>query len=406
MNILYISKYAIFPEQGSPTRQYFLSKNLAEAGNNAMVINSRSSLGEVVPFNGLYKENIEGTLQKITLNGPEIESGFNLNRLKSWLIFEYNLFRFRKKIKAFKPDVVIVSSLSILTFLYGVFLKKWLKIPLVVEVRDIYPLTLVEVGGYSPNHPVVRLLGWIEKTGYNNADLIISTLPNAREHIASVVKKQINYKWVPMGCDLSYYANMDEKTLTESDFEREEGCFYVCYVGTIGLVDALNIVFEAAERLRDSHPQIKFVFIGKGPLKAQYKEQYKNYNNIIIKDPISKKALLPFIGKMDLMVMNLKKLPIYRFGISPNKWMDYMIAKKPILNAYSGYQSIINEAACGIFVEAENVNALKDAVIKFYNTPKAELDKMGENGYNYLINNLDYKVLAKDLYYELSKLKK
>ena len=396
MKIIYVSKYTILPEFGSPTRQYFLSKALAEIeGNEVMLVGSRSTLGEVPDIHGLYQKRTEDHLQMVTLNGPKINLGFNLKRLKSWWIFEKNLIRFRSSIRRFKPDRILVSSLSILTFLSGVYLKRWLKRPLIVEIRDIYPLTLLEVGGYSKRHPAVMLLSWVEKYGYTHADMIISTLPNAKEHIASVIKKPFRFKWIPMGVDQDYFNSATETTVPDINPGKK---FVVGYAGTLGKANALDELFEAAVDLEKTNPEIEFVFIGDGPMKADYQQRYDSLSNVKFLASVKKNELQPYLKQMDLVVNTWLDKPIYRFGISPNKWMDYMLAAKPILVAYNGYRCIIEEAGCGRFVAAENKDAIRNGILEFAAMPPEQRQEMGENGRKYLLENLTYKQLAKELY--------
>ena len=363
MKIIYVSKYTILPEFGSPTRQYFLSKALAEMdGNEVMLIGSRSTLGDVPDIHGLYQKRTEDHLQMVTLNGPKINLGFNFNRLKSWWIFEKNLIRFRSSIRGFKPDRILVSSLSILTFLSGVYLKRWLKRPLIIEIRDIYPLTLLEVGSYSKRNPAVMLLSWVEKFGYENADMIISTLPNAKEHIASVIDKPFRFKWIPMGVDTDYFNSASGITVPDINPQKK---FIVGYAGTLGKANALDALFEAALDLEKSNPGIEFIFIGDGPMKSEYVQRYGSLSNVRFLPSVKKNELQPYLKQMDLLVNTWLDKPIYRFGISPNKWMDYMLAAKPILVAYNGYRCIIEEAGCGKFVAAENKDAIRNGILEF-----------------------------------------
>ena len=86
---------------------------------------------------------------------------------------------------------------------------------------------------------------------------------------------------------------------------------------------------------------------------------------------------------------------IYEFGVSPNKWIDYMYSAKPIIVSYSGYKSLINDAGCGEFVEAENIKALSNKILEYSRMPKKELDHIGQKGKSYLEENLTYEILAK-----------
>lgn len=401
MKVAYISKYAVLPEFGAPTRQYFLSKYMSAAGHEVKLIGSRSIPEKVPAFKGLYRSVKQGNLEMVTMQGPQVKLGFSYKRLWSWLVFEWNLFRYFKHLKEFKPDVVLVSSLSILTFIYGVYVKRKLKIPLVLEIRDIYPLTLVEVGSYSPSHPLVKIIGWIEKYGYKNADLILSTLPNASEHIESVLGRKVNFKWIPMGIDPDYFGI--STTDPAQEFVPEPGVFKIGYAGTIGLANALEVLFETAIDFEDKYPDIKFILTGDGPLKTEYVQKYGHLKNIEFRDPVTKKGLQPLLTQMNLLIHTYLNQPIYKFGVSPNKWIDYMLSARPILIALAGQTCIVGDAGCGIFVQPENKEALKEGILEFYKKSNEELYEMGKKGREYLFNNLTYPSLATVLSQQLEQ---
>jgi glycosyltransferase involved in cell wall biosynthesis len=299
---------------------------------------------------------------------------------------------------------MIVSSLSILTFLTGVFLKKWLRIPLVIEIRDIHPLTIVEVGKTSPYNPAVIMLKMVEKYGYKNADLIISPLSKADDHIRTVVKKPFQFYWLPQGVDLNFY-DQPRKELPADMIQKKPGEFIIGYAGTLGKANAMDVIFEAAASIQHTHPYIKFIFIGDGPLKNNFREKYKTLRNIIFVPAVSKIDLQQLLDKVDIVINTWLDIPIYRFGINPNKWIDYMYAAKPILVAYSGYKCIIGEIGCGIVVPAENKEALVKGIIEFSEMAAGELTTMGKKGKDYLINELSYEALTAGLYKKLVEIR-
>lgn len=396
MNIVYISKYTSFPKYGSAGRQYFLSKHLTNncKEDNVLLIGSQSSFRKIPKFKGLALEEQDGNFKTTILRGIPIDRGFSVKRILSWFQFEFNIWRYRKKIKSFKPDIIIVSSLSILSFISGVFLKRWFKIPLVLEVRDIHPLTLIEVGGYSKKHPAILFLNWIEKFGYKNADLLISTLPNADMHFKKVLKKSFKFKWLPMGVDLDYFDVVTEKS---GLYVREGDEFIIGYAGAIGRANALDVIFETAKSLEKSHKHIKFAFVGDGPLKEDYIKKYGHLKNVLFHDFVPKQELQNILIEMDIVINTWLDRSIYKYGISPNKWIDYMYAAKPILLALNGYEQILKDSNCGVHVDAENEKDLRNAIIMLSEMPKNELEQMGRNGKDYLLKNLQYKDLAKEL---------
>jgi hypothetical protein len=98
-----------------------------------------------------------------------------------------------------KPDVVIISSLSLLTVFYGLYLKKICGCKFVVEIRDIYPLTFTEELGVPSYNPIVWIFKHIERIGYKNADLIVGTMPNLTSHVKDVLGYEKEVFFSPLG---------------------------------------------------------------------------------------------------------------------------------------------------------------------------------------------------------------
>lgn len=386
-NIWYISKYAVTPKYGFTTRQFIYSKYFAKQGYNVSLVSSRSSSLKNVPdIKGLYKLDIIEDVNCYMLNGIPIKLGFNIKRIFSWIEFEINLKRWNNKMIE-KPDVIIVSSLSLLTILNGINFKNKYKAKLVFEVRDIWPLTLLDVGHFSKKNPFYWFLSKIEKLGYKKADLIVGTMPNLNEHVQQTIKSPFKFAYLPMGFDT------ENLNIAHRDWDIPKNKFIVGYAGTIGNANQLDDMLKAAEILKDSN--IVFAILGDGPLKETLRKKYGHLDNIIWYPAVEKKEVFSFLDKCDVLVNTWKNVPIYKYGVSPNKWIDYMYAAKPIIVAYSGYPCIINEAECGEFVEAENPKALAYAIEKYSKKDKNELNSIGQKGREYLINNLNYDRLAK-----------
>jgi hypothetical protein len=395
MKILFISKYA-----SGVTRQYLYAKELTNIGHTVKLVYSRSNGSNMPKFKSFFKKSVHGNLETIILNGPVIDNGFSLKRVWSWLLFEFNNFRYYSKIKGWKPDIVLVSSLSILTFVFGVFVKRRLKIPLILEVRDLYPLTLIEVGGLSKKNPFVWLIKQIEKFGYKNADLIISTLENTESYFQTVSGKKINFLWLPMGFSKNSYDSIPNNqileivdTITEL---KTQGKFVVAYAGTVGLANALEELMATTIDSEISQNNIHFVFIGDGPLKKKYQEKYRN-GSCTFFSRVEKKFVPQILKHCDLLINTWLAKSIYRFGVSPNKWIEYMYAGRPILLALNATSKIFNEAQCGWQIPAQNYEKLKEAILHAKLEKSESLDELGLNGKNYLIKYLSYETLSTEL---------
>jgi glycosyltransferase involved in cell wall biosynthesis len=401
MKIWYISKYAVTPDLGKPTRQFFLSKYFVRSGHNVTLISSVSSGVSVKPLfkSNIYKQSIEG-VKHILINGPLVQFGFSIKRIYSWILFEVRLFLYAKRLKNEKPDVIIVSSLSLLTFLTGIYLKKKYAAKLIIEVRDIWPLTIIELGEVSKNNLFIKLLSLIEKSGYKNADGIVGTMPLLNIHISKVIASPFKFKCIPMGFDPEYYSKtgfedlpLNVKKILQEISQKK---FIVCYAGTLGRANLVDDMIKAAKLLYETNNNIHFIFLGDGPLKKNIVDASKEFYNIIFYSAIEKKFVINILKQCDLLINCWKDEPIYRYGVSPNKWIDYMLSGKPILTAYGGYQSLINEANCGFFIPPNQPEELANKIKEISLMNKTQLYAMGQRGLDYIFENRTYARLAEE----------
>lgn len=405
--IWFVSKYAGYPKYSNPTRQYFFSKYFSEKKREVTLISSRSSSLIDYPKLGLKNHlTIEDDkLNHVLLNGIKIKLGFNLKRIWSWIVFEFRFIIWALFFKKEKPDVIIVSSLSILTFLSGGILKKLFKCKLICEVRDIWPLTITETKEWNKNNLFIRFLSFVEYRGYKNADAIIGTMPNLIEHVGNInplFKDKVYH--VPMGYDPNFYSksNLVEKDPFKELFENNvpKGNFVVGYAGSIGFINCVDEIIAAATKLKN-YP-ITFILLGEGSQKNTLKKEVEQQDlaNLLFLERVDKEYVQLFLQKCDVLLNPWYDSTIYKYGVSPNKWIDYMYSSRPIIVSYNGFQSIINEAECGKFIEANNPDVLAQTIVEFSNMSFEELNEMGKKGRQYLENKLNYDVLS-DYYLEI-----
>ncbi len=402
--IWYISKYAITPKMGRVgARGFLLLREFARLGHKGHVITSNSNhLANPLELDCAIKvENVDHVdihwLRTKTYINPR-----SLARILSWFDFEWQLFRMPKSNLA-RPDVVIISSLSLLTILNGLLLRRKYGCKLVFEVRDIWPMVLIVAGGYSWKHPAVIFLGFIERLGYRRADLIVGTMPNLKEHVIEVSRSKKPVICVPQGID---------QALLEQPLALPDGYkgsfiptdkFIVCHAGSIGLDNALDTFFECASRMRDQY-HIHFLLIGDGPLKTAYANKYGNLQNVTFAPGLNKLAVQSALVNVDLLYFAVHNSPMMRFGQSLNKVIDYMLSGKPIVASFTGHMSMINEAKCGSIVPAEDVDALDVEIKRYAAMSKNERALIGARGRDWLLENRSFEKLARDFMGHLNKL--
>lgn len=394
--IWYISKYAT-PSYAAKVgaRGFLILREFARQDYNTVLITSDSNhLANVPSFSrAVLHEEVDG-VDVHWLRTLKYGNARSFRRMLSWINFEWNVFRMSKKDLP-RPDFIIVSSLSLLTVLNGIYLRWRYRCKLIFEVRDIWPMILVEAGGVSRWNPFVIVLGWVEKLGYKKADLIVGTMPNLTAHVKSVAGIERSAVCVPQGVDpalLDIALPLSEEYINKY---IPKGKFIVCHAGSIGADNALETLFACAREMQDNE-RVHFLIVGEGYLKNDFQKNNKNLNNVTFAPGVPKASVQSLLAFVDVVYFAVHKAPMLNFGQSLNKVIDYMLSGKPVIASYTGFPSMINEAACGSYVPAEDVGALRIEIEKFAELPSNELTAMGERGKKWLLDNRRFETLAAD----------
>lgn len=394
-----INQYASTPETGAGGRPYYFAKSLAKLGYNVYLVGAAFThlLREPPVFEKNFKvEEVEENFNFVWVKMPPYAEAHSKKRIANWFSFAWKITKLKDLLP--KPNVILYSSPSLVGYLGAEKLAKDLSVPLAFEVRDIWPLTLCEIGGYSESHPFIRLLQWIEDRAYKNADYVLSNLKNSYEHMQARGMKPEKFAWVPNGFlkeEVEGATALEQQTLDQLPKDK----FIVGYAGTLGIANALDFFIKAASQLKE-YPDIAFVLVGQGKLKSALQKQVTdlNLNNVYFVDPIPKKQVQSLLRLFDVCYIGLTKDPLFRFGVSPNKLFDYLYAGKPILYAIdSGRYTPVADANAGIQVEPENDQQIVQAVLKFYQMAPEERRVIGDNGHQEAIHSYEYGSLTQKL---------
>jgi len=403
MIIWCISKYANLPKYGTGARLYYLAKEFSELGHQTFLITSDSNhLANFPDSSAIYNYEQENSLSTIWIKTKKYKKTASIARVLSWFDFEKKLFQLDKS-KLDKPDVVIISSLSLLTIIYGYYLKRKYKSFLVFEIRDIWPLTMTEEGGFNRWHPLVLFLGLIEKIGYKKADLIVGTMPRLNLHVKNILGYDRPFFCSPLGFEPEKYKNnLNIANKFDNLFPKDK--IIVGYSGSMGLTNALEPFIETIKLLKD-RKDIHFMLVGSGDLKANFEEQLKANNNVTFLPRIEQSEVQFFLQRCDILYLSTKKSKVWKYGQSMNKVVEYMLASKPIIASYSGYPSMINEAKCGHFIDNEKPLDIKKTILDIVNLSQAERDAMGKRGKEWICANRKYSRLAKEYVDKINELR-
>jgi glycosyltransferase involved in cell wall biosynthesis len=298
----------------------------------------------------------------------------------------------------YRPEIVIASSTYPLDIFPAFCIARLSKAKLIFEVHDLWPLTPIELGGMSRKHPFIVLMQVAEDFSYRMADRVVSILPCAGAYMRSRGLCEEKFVHVPNGIDVAEWnsANGPLGDLHTSVLNRlhKENQFIVAYVGAHGRANALESVVVAAELLRED--PVSFLLVGQGPEKEKLQTvcSKKGLSNVFFLPPVPKVTIPTLLERVDVLFVPLRRSPLFRFGISPNKLMDYMMAAKPIIQAIEAGNDIVLESQCGLTIPPEDAHALAGAIRHLMNLPEAERSEVGERGRQYVINHHDYRILA------------
>ncbi len=377
MKIIYISKYASYAPFGIETRHFYLSKEFARLGYESEVYLSTSN-HSLSRLPDLLEDNLNGVAIH-WIPTLQYANAYGLRRIISWFHFEYRLRNRLKNVKLTSDDVVICSSLSLLTILTGIKLKKKWKCKLVFEVRDIWPLVLTRLINISKKNPMYLMLRYIEMKGYRNSDILIGTMPNLDEHVRCSLGYTKKTLWIPHLINTTISYKTTHRYQNELSEIKKNGGKIIGYTGSINRSSALTYFLDAAKELSNIKDNIHVVLLGAGPSLVEFKEKYKEIRSIHFFTKIPQDEVLAFCQDCDVLYDGYLKSELYKYGNSRNKYVEYCLAKRPILLAYEGFKHFVEEYKCGLVVAPESHLAIVEGIRTVLNKEPNILAKMGEN---------------------------
>ncbi len=397
MKIWLINHYAITPDQAGGTRHFSLAQRLIERGHEPMIIASNYD-----HFNGKDRHaGASGPVQEDVQGVPFVwiptrsYTGNGKGRALNMIDFTRGL-RALSGLGLAKPDVILGSSPHLFTPYSAQKLARRMGVPFVLEIRDVWPQTLVDLGNFSEKSLMIRVLAWMEKRLYRTADQIVSLLPGAGDHCAALGAPRNRLNWVPNGIDLKF-------SPLDLPHREADGDFVAMFAGAHGLANGLDTVLDAAKILTGS--RVKFRLMGDGPEKPRLKERAnaEGIKNVEFLDAVPKKEVYGQLAQADAYMMLLKASDVFRWGVSPNKLFDYMACGRPIIFAVNSSNSPVESADCGLRIPPDDPQALAEACLKLAAMSLEDRLAMGAKGRAYVEANHSFEVLTDRLEEALSK---
>ena len=389
-----INQTAGKPNSGWGERHYYLSNYWIKKGYDIKIISgSYNHLFINQPKVSKNIFTVEKLIEGISFCWVKIPKydGGSVFKLWSMVVFAFRILFLKKKYIG-KPDIIIVSSMPLFQIISGIYLKwKFNSQKLFFEIRDLWPLTPMCLSGYSKYNPIIIVMKWIEKVGYKKSDKIVSLLPNADKYINKISKNPSKFHWIPNGIDESLLINQDLPLSISLNIPKDK--FIIGYTGSMGMANALEYLIETSIKLKKNN-EIHFVLVGDGYLKEDFKELTKLNNNITFINKIRKDQIQSILKLFDICYVGRYNNKLYDNGVSYNKYFDYMLASKPILESSNRINSPAELAGCAKVVLPESAKSIIDGINEFKRMSTDELESIGKKGYGYVKKNHNFEYLS------------
>ena len=393
---------------GSIVRHHNLAKYMDKERYNVYIISSsavHNSDFNFITDNKIYQISKIDDVNYIHIRTSQYK-GNGLKRVINILQFYFNTKRARKKLEKEigKPDIIYASSPVPTAAVVGLNIAKKSKTKCIVEVRDLWPDSIVSFDVAKKNNILVKILYHIEKKMYIKADKLVFTMAGGKEYLQTKkYRDKIDLSKVyniNNGVDIEQYEYNSKNFFVNDDEElNDTSTFKILYTGSIRKAYNVKQILELAKKIQDNNWDTVRVFLfGNGnekPEMIKYCED-NNIHNVIFRDFVDNKYIPDIMSKCDICLLHGKNVDIFKYGTSQNKMFAYLYSGKPIISSFYNPYELIEKNGCGVTLKNNTLEEYYDAFLKIYNTYTEYKDKYKENDKK-LLAQFDYKELAKQL---------
>jgi len=392
--------YAITPDMPGGTRHFDLGYELTRMGYDVTIFASAFSHGlrkKVRLLNGQpwTVEEVKG-VKFVWLPSFAYQNN-DWRRLVNMLDYTWRAYWLGRRLSRVEPritspDTVIGCSVHLFAVLAGYYLSRHYRARFMMEVRDLWPQTFIDIGLWHEWQPQVRLFRWLERFLYARAERIIVLAPMTKNYLANLspawAEKVV---YIPNGTQVARFEQI------EVAHERSGEALRVMYLGSMGATNGLDLVLQAMQIIEQTKLlPLECVLVGDGPEKARLQQIARDWGlkSVRFENVVPRAQVPHYAAQADILILVQREV---LYG-SSNKLYDYMAASKPIVFAvFAEHNNLVEQAQCGVAASPDNAADLAEKLLTVAQMPEAERRAMGERGRAYVRRHHDYSVLARRL---------
>jgi glycosyltransferase involved in cell wall biosynthesis len=347
MKILYLHQYFNTPKMTGGTRSYEMAKRLVEKGHEVHMI---TTWREKTREKHWFQEDVAG----INVHWLPVPYSNHMNfkqRLNAFIEYALKAGRYAISIGG---DIVFATSTPLTIALPAIKVKRTLKIPLVFEVRDLWPELPIAIGELK--NPILKLLSIIlEKYAYKNSKNIIALSEGMADGIEKSGYSRQNIHVIPNGCDIAVFGRERERSF-KSKICDDKNDILITYAGTLGAINGVGYLVEISAHAQAMKSNLKFAIVGGGKEVALIREKAEHMGvlgkSLFMYSEVSKERMPYILAETDV-ALSLFVDQKAMWANSANKFFDALAAGKAIAINYGGWQAdIIANEGIGVRLPA------------------------------------------------------
>ena len=401
MHILYLTHY-FTPENNAPAaRVHGMAREWARRGHRVTVLTCAPNVPSGVVYEGYENKLFQ----------EEWIDGIRTVRVWTWLAADRGRVRRGLDYLSYlaaagaagpllrpRADVVIATSPQFFAGWAGWPVARAHGAPFVLEIRDIWPDSIVAVGALEHGR-IVRALGRLEHALYDGADHIVAVDDGYR---MNMIRKGIGPSKISVvadGLDVELFEPREPDHGLRARLGFSPETFVITFAGTIGTASGLEVALGAARRLKaKGRDDIAFLLVGDGAVRSDLQEQARaeGLTNVVFAGLVPRTELPAYLASSDACLVHFRKDD--PFGtILPSELLEDAAMERPILLGFEGdARAMLAEADCGVAFEPSSDEELAAAAERLAAAPAVERRRLGENGRRYVLERFDRRRLAHD----------
>lgn len=277
-----------------------------------------------------------------------------------------------------RPDMIIATSPNFFAALAGWVVSFVRRRPFVLELRDLWPDSIIAVGAMR-NNMLLAPIRVLERFLYRRADAIVIVTHAFREHLYSCGIDAAKITVVRNGADITRFSPGEGASVRK--LHNLDGKIVVSYIGTLGMAHGLDLLLDAAHALLKRAPQVAIMIVGTGAEAETLHDRAAGLGltNVLFIDRVSHDAIIGYWQASDMTVVLLRDTPLFRTVI-PSKVFEAMSTGTPIITNVRGeLENLLTPLGSAVFIEPGSVEALVSAIERLA-TDREERERLSAAG--------------------------